>query len=301
MSTTYNEEELGHIKEAAATLSQVHDATYMYIKELLRDGVKSIDLSDIDKAVASFISLHKADPVLFGYPDFQDPEKTFNYTCCISQNSALVHGVPVGNIDFLTTADIPGRRPLYATTMMPPLPPFTIDIALRTKAGWCADLARSYLPVDSSCLIEGANSALDMIVTNSEGFRMVTAMRDCLLQLTAKLNASWTLMDIGIFIRDFARRNNFTVPTQYGGHGIGRELHMDPHVPCTWATGWANEKLKSGMVLCIEPMFIKADSDKLKVDPKDGWTVLLEDESGICAHQEIMVIIHKDYCEVIGV
>lgn len=310
MSMTYKEEELCLIRKAAQTLSRVHDATYLYIQQILRQGQKSINLTELDRAIANLISIEGADPVLFGYPDFQNPKKTYNFTCCVSQADALVHGVPSGTLDFFTSEDLALFRnanivnqDFYPSRlgMIPPLPPFTIDIALKTKAGWCADLARSYLPIDASCLTEGAEEALELIVINSEGYKMLLALKECLANLTNKLDASWTLMDIGVFIRDHARRYGYTVPVQYGGHGIGRELHMDPHVPCTWAAGWPNEKLKPGMVLCIEPMFIKAKSDKLEVDPNDGWTVKLADEHGVCAHQEIMVEIYEKGCRVIGV
>jgi methionyl aminopeptidase len=67
----------------------------------------------------------------------------------------------------------------------------------------------------------------------------------------------------------------------YGGHGIGGQLHMEPHVP--------NEPegepvpLVPGMRIAIEPMF--ATNHGRTYVASDGWTVKLQN-GGLAAHFE---------------
>lgn len=61
----------------------------------------------------------------------------------------------------------------------------------------------------------------------------------------------------------------------YGGHGIGREMHMDPFLPNEGKAG-QGPTIVEGSVLAIEPMLILGGewgSDELD----DGWTVVSAD------------------------
>ena len=60
------------------------------------------------------------------------------------------------------------------------------------------------------------------------------------------------------------------------GHGVGRELHEDPQIPC-FVPGRITDspKIVPGMVLAIEVMYAQG-SDKVEVLP-DGWTIAMRD------------------------
>ena len=60
----------------------------------------------------------------------------------------------------------------------------------------------------------------------------------------------------------------------YGGHGIGRAMHMDPHVAHI-ARPQSGHRLREGMAFTVEPM-INAGTATIRTDA-DGWTVRTAD------------------------
>lgn len=77
---------------------------------------------------------------------------------------------------------------------------------------------------------------------------------------------------------------------EYGGHGIGREMHMDPFLPNIGKPG-KGPRLDVGMVLAIEPMLTGGSSETVELE--DGWTVVTGDGSR-AAHWEHTVAITAD-------
>ena len=75
---------------------------------------------------------------------------------------------------------------------------------------------------------------------------------------------------IGHKIDKIAKKNNFGNVRNYVGHGIGQEMHEEPQVP---HYGKKNQgfELKTGMAICIEPMFNLGTEENF-ID-EDGWTI----------------------------
>ena len=90
------------------------------------------------------------------------------------------------------------------------------------------------------------------------------------------------LGDIGEAIGTIARANGYSVNTQFGGHGVGRTMHGEPHVPNDGRAG-RGLKLREGLVIAIEP-WLMAGTDQL-VQDADGWTLRSTDGSR-AAHSE---------------
>jgi methionyl aminopeptidase len=82
------------------------------------------------------------------------------------------------------------------------------------------------------------------------------------------------LGDIGAAVEEVARKAGCSVVRAYGGHGIGRKMHSDPHVSHV-GPGGVGPRLKAGMVLTVEPM-INLGTDAVK-QLDDGWTVVTAD------------------------
>ena len=80
------------------------------------------------------------------------------------------------------------------------------------------------------------------------------------------------------------------------GHGVGRELHEAPEVPNYGKKG-NGMKLKSGMVLAIEPM-INMGTRQI-VQEKDGWTIRTADQK-MSAHFEHTVAVRKDKADILS-
>ena len=79
----------------------------------------------------------------------------------------------------------------------------------------------------------------------------------------------------------------YPVNTQFGGHGLGRTMHEDPHVANDGRAG-RGLKLRPGMTLALEPWLART-TDRIVFDP-DGWTIRSEDGSRT-AHSEHTVAI----------
>jgi len=77
------------------------------------------------------------------------------------------------------------------------------------------------------------------------------------------------------------------VVRDFVGHGIGVQMHEDPQVPNFGEAG-QGMKLKTGMVIAIEPMVNAGRPDVRVLD--DGWTAVAADGS-MSAHFEHTVAV----------
>jgi methionyl aminopeptidase len=103
------------------------------------------------------------------------------------------------------------------------------------------------------------------------------------------------LFDISHAIQAYVEQRGFSVVRDFVGHGIGRKLHEDPQIPNYGQPG-TGVRLKTGMVLAIEPM-INEKSHDVKV-LEDGWTVITCD-GGLSAHFEHTVAITENGPEIL--
>lgn len=78
--------------------------------------------------------------------------------------------------------------------------------------------------------------------------------------------------------------------TEYGGHGIGSQMHMEPHILNYGAPG-NGPRLEVGMALAIEPM-VTLGSPEVEL-AADEWTVATRD-GGPAAHWEHTIAITED-------
>jgi methionyl aminopeptidase len=86
------------------------------------------------------------------------------------------------------------------------------------------------------------------------------------------------------------QRRRYGIVDGYGGHGIGTEMHQDPHILNHGRPG-KGPFLVPGMALAIEPMITMASPRTLELE--DGWTVVSVDGS-IAAHVEHSIGLFED-------
>jgi methionyl aminopeptidase len=98
------------------------------------------------------------------------------------------------------------------------------------------------------------------------------------------------LSNISNAVQSFVELNGFSVVRDFVGHGIGRNLHEQPQIP-NYGLPDKGPKLRSGMVLAIEPM-VNEKSFEVKV-LADGWTAVTLD-GGLSAHFEHTVAITEN-------
>ena len=95
----------------------------------------------------------------------------------------------------------------------------------------------------------------------------------------------------GTPIESYARAQGaYGLVEEYGGHGIGTEMHQDPHVVNHGRPG-RGPQLRVGMALAIEPMLTLGGPDTKVLE--DDWTVVTVDGS-LAAHFEHSIAITAD-------
>jgi methionyl aminopeptidase len=104
-------------------------------------------------------------------------------------------------------------------------------------------------------------------------------------------SGSGRLTDISSAVEASVRKSGrYGIVDGYGGHGIGTEMHQDPHV-LNFGRAGRGPQLVPGLVLAIEPM-ITLGSPRT-VELSDGWTVVTQDGS-VAAHVEHTVALFAD-------
>ena len=167
------------------------------------------------------------------------------------------------------------------------------------------------IPRDDELLVDGDIVNVD-VTTNLDGYhgdtsatflvghvaadasRLVEAARRCRDAGIAVVRDQARMGDIGAAIAEQARQEGISVVTELGGHGIGRKMHLDPHVPHTGKRG-TGIRLRAGMALTIEPMVNQGRPEVVFLD--DGWTVTTADGT-LSAQWEHTVIVTATGCEL---
>ncbi len=179
---------------------------------------------------------------------------TYPATLCLSPNDVVVHGIPS---------------------------------EYRLREG-------DILSVDAGAIYEGfhGDAAFTMGIgeISAEAKHLIDVTEEGMWAGIGLVRKGSRLGDIGAAIASVGEVNGYGVVEEYVGHGIGRAMHEEPQVP-NYGTPGTGMKLKTGMALCIEPMF-NVGSRTTKVDA-DGWTVRTQDGS-LSAHWEHTVAITPD-------
>ncbi len=213
-----------------------------------------VQLSALDRAARTVLTHFGADsPFLNYHPRFAP--SPFPAVICASVNDAVVHAIP-GDYR-LTDGDL-----------------ISIDCGALLD-GWAGDAAISFTvgtprPEDRD-LIDTTRRALSAGIDAA--------------QVGARIG------DIGHAVGSIGRAAGYGIPADFGGHGIGRQMHEDPGVPNEGRPG-RGLRLRPGMVLAIEPMFMAGGKDRYRV-AADGWALHTTDGSR-AAHWEHTVAITPD-------
>jgi len=99
------------------------------------------------------------------------------------------------------------------------------------------------------------------------------------------------LNDICGAIEDTIRGAGMGVVKGYGGHGVGRDMHEEPHVQ-NHRMRFRGTPLRTGLVLALEPMVTLGSPDV--AEQGDKWTVTTKDGS-FCCHFEHTIAIREGH------
>lgn len=148
--------------------------------------------------------------------------------------------------------------------------------------------------IDFAASVDGwvCDSAISFIVgtPDPEDARIIRATEEALVAGIAAATVGNAIGDISAAIGDVAESYGYGVNLDFGGHGVGREMHGDPHVPNDGRAG-RGYKLREGLVIAVEPWFMRT-TDQIFTDP-DGWTLRSVDGSR-GAHSEHTIAITSD-------
>lgn len=180
-----------------------------------------------------------------GEPSFEGYDG-YPATLCTSVNNQVVHGLPSGYV--LKNGDV-----------------ISLDIGMKYK-GFHTDMAIT-VPVGE---------------VDSEVRRMIKVAKKALKRGISSSNVLHTFGDVSNSIGRYIESQGFGIVYQLCGHGIGRNLHEDPQIENYGKRG-KGEKIKVGMVFCIEPMItmgnpeVELATDNFAYQTKDSsWAAHFE-------------------------
>lgn len=178
---------------------------------------------------------------------------------CASVNDEIVHGIPGDRV--LNEGDI-----------------ISVDIGAIVE-GFHGDSAWTYAVGESSV----------------EAARLLQDTEDALYAGIAAARAENRIGAIGAAVEAFARPLGYGIVEGYGGHGIGRQMWEEPHIP-NLGSPEEGPMMRPGMTMAIEPMLNLGDKATRVLD--DDWTVVTADGSW-SAHFEHTVLITEGEPEIL--
>lgn len=187
----------------------------------------------------------------------------FPAAVCTSANQVVCHGIPSPRLR-LKAGDI-------------------INVDVTTKlGGYHGDTSETFM----------------LSPVSDDARQVVEVARRCRDAGIAVVRHGARLGDIGAAIDELARSEGCSVVRDFGGHGIGRQMHLPPHVPHS-AVGLSfaqrSLRLREGMALTIEPMINLGGPEVRLLD--DGWTVVTADGS-LSAQFEHTIIVTREGSEI---
>lgn len=227
--------------------------------EIMKEGGKILAkiMEKLKKRVRPGITTKElnrvAETLIFKYktkPAFKGYED-FPAALCASVNQMIVHAVP--SEYQLKSGDI-----------------LSLDLGVRYK-GFFTDMAIT-IPVGN---------------VDFETLRLLKVTKKALKLGIKKARVGNTFGEVGETVQRYVEYQGFNVVRELCGHGIGRELHEDPQI-FNFGKRHKGEKIKPGMVFCIEPMVTIGDWHLEK--SADGFGYETKDGS-LSAHFEDMVAV----------
>ncbi|HET6258642.1 MAG TPA: type I methionyl aminopeptidase [Pseudonocardia sp.] len=223
--------------EAMRAAGALVATTLVAVTKLARPGVSTGELDELAEQV---IREAGAVPSFLGYHGYPA-------SICASVNEQIVHGIPAAT-QVLADGDL--------------------------------------VSVDCGAILDGwhGDAAVTILVGSvSDADRALSAACEAALYAgIAAVQPGGRLSDISHAVQvaseTAGKRDgvSYGIVAEYGGHGIGTSMHMDPFLPNFGDPG-QGPRLVPGMALAVEPMLTAGDPETRELE--DGWTVVAADGS----------------------
>lgn len=237
--------------DAMAAAGAIVGAALVAVRSAAKPGVSTLEL---DRIAEQTIRDAGAVPSFLGYHGFTG-------SICSSVNDRVVHGIPSAD-EILAEGDL-----------------VSIDCGAILD-GWHGDSAWTF----------GVGEISDADSDLSEATRLSMDAGIAAMLPGNRLTDVSHAIELGTRAAERAHGRGYGIVDGYGGHGIGREMHMDPFLANEGAPG-KGPQLVVGSVLAIEPMLTLGTTETEVLD--DDWTVVTVDGSR-AAHWEHTVAVTED-------
>jgi len=212
----------------------------------------------LDALAEEYIRDHGAIPTFKGYPNPYG--EVFPASICTSVNEVVVHGIP-------------SDEPLKEGDIL------SVDCGTKLD-GFCGDSCYTF------CVGEVSEEVKDLLKTTKEA----------LYKGIEQALSGRRIGDIGYAVQSCCESHGYGVVREFVGHGIGHEMHEEPHVPNYGRQG-TGKQLKNGLCIAIEPM-ITMGSPEIVMLP-DKWGIVTKDGKQV-AHFEHTIAIHQGKADVLS-
>ncbi|ANS27143.1 methionine aminopeptidase [Rhodococcus opacus M213] len=237
--------------DAMAAAGAIVGAALVAVREAAKPGVSTLELDEVAESV---IRDAGAVPSFKGYHGFSG-------SICSSVNDRVVHGIPSAE-DILAEGDL-----------------VSIDCGAILD-GWHGDSAWTF----------GVGDIIEVDQQLSEATRLSMEAGIAAMLPGNRLTDISHAIELGTRAAEVAHDRKYGIVDGYGGHGIGREMHMEPFLANEGAPG-KGPQLVVGSVLAIEPMLTLGTTDTVVLE--DDWTVVTSDGTR-AAHWEHTVAVTED-------
>jgi len=221
------------------------------VTSAVRAGVSTAEL---DEVAEQTIRDAGAVPSFKGY-------RGFPASICASVNHQIVHGIPSPD-QVLAEGDL-----------------ISVDCGAILD-GWHGDSAVT--------VFVGEPTPADRLLSDATRVAMEAGI--AAVRPDGRLTDVSHAVETAVHAAERADGRRYGIIREYGGHGIGRAMHMEPFLPNYGKPG-KGPRLRVGMAIAIEPMLTLGGEENEELE--DGWTVVTADGSR-AAHWEHTVAVTDD-------
>src|SRR5690554_6480985 len=181
------------------------------LQTVARAASVGVNLLELDALAHRMIREAGAESCYIDYhPSFG--ASPFGKVICTSINDAVLHGLPHDYV--LRDGDL-----------------VTLDFAVAID-GWVSDSAISFV----------------VGTPRDEDLRLIETTERALAAAIAAATTDHRVGDISAAIAEMTYGENYSINTDFGGHGVGRIMHGDPHIPNDGRAG-RGFPLREGLVV----------------------------------------------------
>lgn len=228
------------------------------IMKRIEDAIKpELDIWDLEEMFINSCKEFNVEPTCKGYAPYNLPP--FPTGLCTSINSQCVHCYPIKGV-ILHEGDI-----------------ITVDTVINYKG----------LNLDMS-FAKGVGQI------SEKDKKLIETSKEALRAATERVKDGARIGVLSHNMYKTAKKAGFGVLVDFAGHGIGKDMHEYPEIPC-YGSKFEGPKLKEGMTICIEALICEGDFD---VHYNGPWMTEMADKKNF-AQFENTILVKKDGFEIL--